>query len=520
MTEGQTPAAGDTAQALYQRCMVERQPYLDRARQASRYTLTSLYPEEGHNGHTKLATPYQSVGARGVNNLSAKLLLTLFPPNSPFFKYQIDDATLEELTQAEGMRGKVEEALASRERRIQIELEGNMVRPSAFEALKLLITGGNVLLYVPDDLTLKVYSLERYAVLRDPMGNITDIIVEEEISPEHLPPEVTGVMKDGPGKGKPKTVKLYTRISFMKGKWRVWQEALGQKVPGTEGVYPKDKSPWIPVRFVKVDGEHYGRGYVEEYIGDLISLEGLWQAVVEGTAMAAQSKWLLNPNGVTRAEDISDTPNGAVVPGMATDVTVLRMDKAGDFQMALNAIGRIEERLEAAFLLHSSIQRKGERVTAEEIRYLASELEAALGGIYSILSQELQLPLAARMEYALERKKALSTLPKGAVRPVIVTGMEALGRGNDLAKLDQFVAPIMQSQEMLAMLHFGEYVRRRAASLGIDAKGLIKTEEEMMAEQQQAQQMAMLQQALPNLVTQGGGMMQQMMNPEQQQMEG
>ena len=35
-------------------------------------------------------------------------------------------------------------------------------------------------------------------------------------------------------------------------------------------------------------------------------------------------------------------------------------------------------------LLNSSVQRNAERVTAEEVRYMAQELETALGGVYSI----------------------------------------------------------------------------------------------------------------------------------------
>ena len=46
--------------------------------------------------------------------------------------------------------------------------------------------------------------------------------------------------------------------------------------------------------------------------------------------------------------------------------------------------------------------RSAERVTAEEVRYMAQELETALGGVYSILSQEFQYPfvnlLLGRME--------------------------------------------------------------------------------------------------------------------------
>ena len=37
-----------------------------------------------------------------------------------------------------------------------------------------------------------------------------------------------------------------------------------------------------------VDGESYGRGRVEEFIGDLKSLEALSQALVEGSAAAAK----------------------------------------------------------------------------------------------------------------------------------------------------------------------------------------------------------------------------------------
>ena len=69
------------------------------------------------------------------------------------------------------------------------------------------------------------------------------------------------------------------------------------------------------------------------------------------------------------------------------------MDKFNDFRVAYQAMQGIEERLSQQFMLQSSVQRNGERVTAEEIRYLAGELEDTLSGIYSILSQEFQMRL-------------------------------------------------------------------------------------------------------------------------------
>ena len=63
-----------------------------------------------------LYQPYQSVGSRGVNNLASKLLLLLFPPNSPFFRLSVDSETKKELVNQPGLKTKIEETLANIER--------------------------------------------------------------------------------------------------------------------------------------------------------------------------------------------------------------------------------------------------------------------------------------------------------------------------------------------------------------------------------------------------------------------
>ena len=65
-------------------------------------------------------------------------------------------------------------------------------------------------------------------------------------------------------------------------------ELNGITVPGSEGSYTKKKCPFLALRFTSMDGEDYGRGYVEEYLGDLKSLESLTQSIVEGSAAAAK----------------------------------------------------------------------------------------------------------------------------------------------------------------------------------------------------------------------------------------
>lgn len=479
----------------YTQLETTRDPFLKRAREAAKLTIPALLPESTHTGASPLPTPYQGFGARGVNNLSSKLLLALLPPNSTFFRLTIDDFTLEQMTQREGMRAEVEEALGKIERACTAEIETSAVRVTAGEVLKHLLVTGNALMYVPPQGSVKMFRLDRYVVARDPMGNVLEIIVKESIHPRMLPAEM-GITEDGTDLNPDRTVDLYTHIHLSPNgkKWEVYQEVKDIIIPGSQGTYPLEKSPWIPLRFTKIDGEDYGRGYVEEYYGDLRSLEALTQAIVEGSAAAAKVLFLVNPNGVTQQKTLTDAPNGAVRTGTAEDVTVLQVEKFADFRVAFETIEAISTRLSYAFLLNSAVQRAGERVTAEEIRYMANELETALGGVYSILSLEFQLPLVRTIMHRLEKQRRVPSLPKGTVRPAITTGLEALGRGNDLNKLDMFLegaSAALGPEVVKERIDVGDYLTRRATALGIDSKGLVLTDDQIRAKREEEMAQAM-----------------------------
>ena len=263
----------------------------------------------------------------------------------------------------------------------------------------------------------------------------------------------------------------------------------------SKGRYPVEKSPFLPLRYTRIDGEDYGRGFVEEYLGDLKSLESLTKAIVEGSAAAAKVLFMVNPNGTTRAKTLSESPNGAIVQGSDGDVSVLQLNKFNDFRTAQGVMNGISDRLSQAFLLNSGVVRDAERVTAEEIRMLSQELEAALGGLYSLLSQEFQMPVVTRLMARMSKEGRLPKLPKDIVKPTIVTGVEALGRGNDLQKLDLFLAganQIVGPQAVAEYVNVSDYFKRRATALGIETEGLIKTEEEIQQAMQQAQQQEMM----------------------------
>lgn len=494
----------ETAEGRYNELSTARFAYWQRARDAARLTIPSLVPPLGATGATKFPTPWQSVGARGVNNVAAKLLLSLFPPNQPLFRLEISEFALEKTTGSADLKSEIDKALDKIEREVQTEIETTSIRPSAAEALKHLVVAGNVLTYVLPKGGMKVFHIGNYVVHRDPEGNVLEHIVKECMSPRALPAELKHLVKtesDKDGKSTEKNVDLYTWVQRKQNQWTVHQEINGKRVPGSQGTYPLDKSPWLPLRWSRVDGEDYGRGLVEEYQGDLQSLDGLTQSVVEGAAAAAKLIFLVKPNGTTQMKTIAEAPNGAVREGNKDEVGCVQAEKQADLQVASNTAKEIEKRLAYAFMLNSAVQRDGERVTAEEIRFMANELDSGQGGLYSLLSQEFQLPLVKRIMFQMERDKRLPVLPSKLVKPTVVTGLEALGRGNDLEKLDQLVegvAEVFGPGAVQKWIDPTEYMTRRATALGIDTERLIKSPEQVQQEEQQQMLQSAAMQAVPH----------------------
>lgn len=490
-----------TAKKRYEQLQVEREVYVTRAREAAKLTIPSLFPLSGHNSSSPLPTPYQGLGARGLKNLASKLLLTLLPPNAPFFRMTITDSELAEISSSEEARTKTEEAFSAFEKEVMREVETAGIRVGSFEVLKQLIVAGNVMVYLPDKGGMKSYRLDRYVVSRDPMGTAAEMIVKETIGKRLLPPEVIAAcdIKASGNDVTDESIDVFTCVKREDTEWVVYQEINGIKVPDSDGTYPLDKAPWIPLRFTSISGEDYGRGFIEEHIGDLKSHEELSKAIVLGSAIAAKVLFLVDPNGTTRAKTLTDSETGDVKQGRADDVSTLQIEKQADFNIAFQVLQTITERLSFSFMLNAAVQRNAERVTAEEIRYVAGELEDALGGVYSILSQEFQLPLVNRLIARLTDQGTLPHLPEGVVKPTITTGLEALGRGHDLNRLKQFLNDLIPlgHEEINKRLNVSNYIDRVGIANGINTEGLIRSEEEIQQIDQQKQMEALMQQISP-----------------------
>jgi len=491
-----------TAESTYTSMESQRDVYLERARECAKLTLPMLMPEAGTTEATDFPTPYQGLGARGVNNLASALLMSLLPPNQPMFRLVVDDMAIKPLGEMADIKTEIDSTLSEIERSVMQEIETTQIRVGTFEALKHLIVTGNVLVYLPNEGGMRVFRMDSYVVKRDPMGRPRCIVTKECVSPYELPEEYAEYV-DLTKPGYEDTVDLYTKVEWVRGRVRVHQEIGGKVIETTKGSYPEDKCPWMPLRMCRVDGEDWGRSYVEELIGDLRSLDGLSQAIVEASAAAAKLLILVNPNGSTRIRALARARSGDIIEGNPIDVGVLQANKGADLNTALLTMNTIKERISYSFLLTEATIRNAERVTAEEVRLVIQSIERQLGGIYSVLSQEFQLPLVRRVMDRMQRANRLPEIPEKFVKPTIITGIEALGRGNDLNKLDVFLAGAAQvvgPQMLQEYVNISEYLARRAASLGIDTKGLIVSQEEIQARMAQQRQMQMQDQYGPKLM--------------------
>ena len=480
------------ARERYTKLAGNRSQFLNTAVECSELTLPYLVQQDtSTKGSINLLQPWQSVGAKAVVTLAAKLMLAMLPPATTFFKLQVrDDKLGEEIDPS--VRSELDLSFSKMERMVMDYIAASSDRVIIHQALKHLIVSGNALIYMGKD-GLKHYPLQRYVVNRDGNGNIIEIVTKELINRKILGDELPIKKPNEPNgdySSEDDDVEVYTcvKLDHKSGRWVWHQEADDMILKDSRSTAPKNASPWLVLRFNTVDGEDYGRGRVEEFIGDLRSLDGLSQALVEGSAAAAKVVFLVSPSATTKPQTLSQAGNGAIIQGRPEEVGVVQVGKTADFATAAQLAQQIERRILDAFLVLNV--RQSERTTAEEVRLTQMELDQQLGGIYSLLTVEFLEPYLKRTLLVLQRSNQIPKLPKDLVRPKIVAGVNALGRGQDREALTTFIQTIAQTLGPEALMRFvnpDEAIKRLAAAQGIDYLNLIKSQQQLQQEAEQQQ---------------------------------
>jgi hypothetical protein len=529
-----------------------RRPYLDRAQDNAKLTIPDLYPPDGHRPGDTLPDPAQSVGGKGVDNLASKLTQSLLPIGVSFFKYSTSEEAVINTLKAEVEKAQVDEdenlsetqlaEIGEQAASILKELDTSLtrvvdgiiaegeaaaVRVALGEATKQLLIGGNVLLDLPPTGSCRYVSLHNYVVKRDGYGDVIQIIIREELDPETvedstLRDKLLELQKvdptneeSTPASGTPEEgLVVYRHYKRSNQAWDYSLEAGGQEVDN--GVYKLDRLPVIPLRLYKRDGEDYGPAFVTNLRGDLQHLEASSKALKVSFLAMTRIVSLVHPNSSTDIQELNDAENLAFVQGSSDDIDVFSLAGAlPDLQYAYQGAADTKKELNESFLVNSAFTRTGERVTAEEQRFRAQQLDDALGGIFSVLALDLQPPLVNALTGRLEEAKRMPKLPDEIVSVSIVAGLEALGRNHEVEKMRSFALIIGELLGPGALTTYAKprsIIMRVANSMGLPIEDDLKTVEEITTEAQQQQQQALIEKLGPTAITEGSHYIQNQVN--------
>lgn len=487
---------------LYDQLDGERYSSLHRARQCSALTKPWVLPPVGHSETSQLPDSYASVPGRALTAMEGKLLLSLFPPDRPFFRQVVSAAVKDELTN--------EELQAAEARLYLRELAATSILESASlkrsrgrtvsgfrvakrKALQQVLLTGDSLERLSDDYRIHVYKRDQYVTQRDEVGDPVLHITKEMIDPITLGEEIVVAADfdiDALRAKRPheRREELHTLIEWNpeSERWVIEQELNGVIVNTSE----ESVSQYFSTAFELAPGEHYGRGIIELNLGDIRSLDTLAQRELEFAALASKQIPVIDESSIVRPSDLQK-PTGKpirarVASGVVQDVAFLGVNKLADFNVVRAKADQLRKDIAQAMLLESDAQPTGDRVTKFQIQRIALEMDGALGGLYAPIAEQQQAPLVHRTLHQMERDMILQPLPSGTedeVEVSILTGVKALSReleGQKLLAALQALAQLGPEAMQRIDLDVASDIAMRSA--GVEPRPLVKSDEAIQNE--------------------------------------
>lgn len=513
--EDRSTASNGAAETRWEKLHSERQTQLSKKRALAELTLPYLLPPEGRSAGDNLADRYSSDGARGCRTLASKLVLAMFPSQQAFFDLVFDEAALsvveedaKQMAPDRDIRSEIAEKLRPNVATIMQEFETANIRGALIRhVLYLIVTGDGLGIWESLESPMRIIRTDSFVVRRNGRGEVIELIIRETIGLDSLPKEIQGVVAAEAGDTADKDdLPLFTWVRKQgDGGYTTNQEC--SKVEFNFGSFDAwAKSPFVgPLRWLTIDGENYGIGHAEDNEGSLRTVEGMSQLITQGSAALAKINWLVDKSaGQNLAKRLTESENGAVLAatlgGGEPIIPVTAGNKAVDFQVVQAHLGAERAALRAAFLQTESIQRDAERVTAEEIRMLAQELENALGGVYTMLSEEFQTAVLSRLIHLIKQQKpdALPQIDVDGVETSLLTGLPALGAGHQVNAMHQFITAATQIPGAEPWINVQAILKVFQKHLGVEAN-VVNSEAAVSQQAQQDQQASLMQGVAPGV---------------------
>lgn len=468
---------------------------MDRKQELAELTIPSAMPDKNYNVKTDaLTNGASSLGAQGAINIINKLMLAMFAPGISFLKLTMSEVEKQKILAQLQMADDslLTDILSNGEREAMQTLEQSGSRPHIYEGLLHLVVVGDVLMDLSDTSVISFLSLRDYAVKRNRKGKVIELVMVEKTKAADLKPEAQSeYFRAIPSANPADDVCVYTVVKWANGMYRstVWVEEVKLSTRHS-GRWTEENMPYRALTWRLPLGQDYGVSLAEDYANDLSQHDIVSENLADGAHLASQFRWACNPSGQTDPTAVEQGRNGSVVPANKNDLSLI----FANIGQQLATVSSVEEmysrRLGRGFLMNTNVIRNAERVTVEEVRLVANELEQSLGGVYSRFAIDMQGPIA---RWALRRAKI--SVKGTAIEPMIVTGLDALSRTADLERLMGFLSDVTNYSSLPAEIRMrfneGAILADMAAGRGVERSKYLVSEAEFQQRQQRSAEQQM-----------------------------
>jgi len=471
-----------------ERYKIDRERYIDVAEEIEKYTLSTLYDTLTEDD---IIIRNQALGADLVSTLASKLVKSIFPFGTNFFKLnsEVKDETATNL-------------LIALEEQIRLFAEENNIRGYMVQVIEHLLITGNVLLDFTSN-NPSFYRLDEYVVMRRENGEWYKIIIEKQII--ILPDDNTPYVKYIEGLSNrydptsvPDVYPFYIEITKVDKGYQIKEYIEDFEV--VEKTRTVKEILLYPIQLYEEIGFNYSYGYCYRHLGDLQLYDKLAVGMGDSAEQGAKVLHLVNPASVIadNLEEVKNSKSGDFIVGMEGDLVAYSPQQV-NMNVVYQNLENVERRLSASFLRGVGVIRE-RQTTAYEIQTLIQEMSEKFGGFYITIAHSLQNPV---FDWLLSKMKIDKKL-----KDVKVEFINGIGDVRNLDKLNKLSAlvpleAIYQLGEAQQFISSEKVFRAYADVIGVNTDEVLKDKEEIQAEEQTQIQKAMIQQQLENQPQQG-----------------
>ena len=504
--------SGDVRRA-YDDLVPTRRMHNDFAESVAREVDPRAFPPETTSDGDTFLQPAQWEGSLGHQAFVGRYVANAFPATGePWLDFDIDDAREQNADPAvvQFVRALTEAHSRTINNRLYSANtkgldSGGFQRRMHAVATQLSIVGGCIVRGLPG-LRVEVIDRRRYVVHRNQASDVEQIITTHRIDPKRLPTDRMEKIqlpdKWMEKKIEERRVAIYTSQTQEKdGSYKLVEECNGNII--FEQTTPV-ATMWNPCWSLTQDqmGEVGAMGYCLTLLQELAFVQDAIRkltALNTDVAIGIDSNMPLSPRQLFGGEwgrtirGVNVTPDGRI-----GNIGVLELNKSAALQAAYQYYQTLRQTAFQVFGIGSSVAPQKERVTAEQINLIRSDISERSYSLLIASYDSLMQPMA-QWAYWQAVKDGIIELPEDGtpeaellsktIIPRVLTGSATIASQRRVEKIYTMYQATQVIPDFGKTLNNSIIGQQIVTDIGLDIPGAVRTEAEMQAKEQQAIQM-------------------------------